>query len=359
MTGAPIRAELERRVAMLPPSEADGVVAAQVLDAAGIQIALCATAEELCATAAVGAAALVLAEESLVGTDFHRISGFLDRQPAWSDIPLIVLTTRHREPTQHWRIVAEPSSVRNAMLLERPMRTEMLLQAIRVALRTRARQYQLRANIAERESLLAQRETLLREVHHRVKNNLQIMQSLVRLSAARAPAQAAPQFADLVGRLGAIGQLHTRIYASGNFTEIDAAAYLADVIAQVDAAFGAVQHSVRVVKYLAPLTVDVDTAIPLGLITTELLTNAYRHAFPVDYAGTIRVELTQHAGIVQLTVADDGVGLPGAGRDSALTGLRLVQALAKQIGGTVAAEAGSGTQGTLRFPLRRSPAPSS
>ena len=220
---------------------------------------------------------------------------FLDHQPAWSDIPLIVLTTRHREPTAHWRTIAELSSVRNATLLERPMRTEMLLQAVRVALRTRERQYQLRAHIAERESLLAQKEVLLREVYHRVKNNLQMMQSLVRLSAARAPPQAAPLFTDLASRIGAIGQLHNRIYASGNLTEIDAAAYVADVVDQVNAAFGALQQRVRIAKHLEPIMVDVDTAIPLGLITTELLTNAYRYAFPAGAAGVIRVELTLHA----------------------------------------------------------------
>ena len=123
---------------------------------------------------------------------------------------------------------------------------------------------------------------LLREVYHRVKNNLQMMQSLVRLSAARAPPAAEPLFTDLASRLGAIGQLHSRIYASGNLTEIDAGAYVADVVDQVDAAFGLLQQRVRITKHLQPIMVDVDAAIPLGLITTELLTNAYRHAYPAE-----------------------------------------------------------------------------
>ena len=270
-----------------------------------------------------------------------------------------MLTTRRREPTAHWRTVAALSSVRNATLLERPMRTEMLLQAVRVGLRTRERQYQLRAHIAERESLLAQKEVLLREVYHRVKNNLQMMQSLVRLSAARAPPQAEALFTDLASRIGAIGQLHNRIYASGNLTEIDAAAYVADVVDQVDAAFGALQQRVRIAKRLEPIVVDVDTAIPLGLITTELLTNAYRHAFPAGAAGIIRVELAVHAGIVELTIADNGVGPPKDERGSASTGLRLVQALAKQIGGTFAVNAGPGARSTIRFPLRKRPPSSS
>ena len=140
----------------------------------------------------------MLAEDALVGPAFSP-RRFLDRQPAWSDLPLIVLTTRGREATAHWRVIAERSSVRNATLLERPMRTEMLLQAVRVALRTRERQYQPRASIEERESLLAQREIMLREVQHRVKNNLQMVQSLVRLSAVRAPAQASALSPSLSG----------------------------------------------------------------------------------------------------------------------------------------------------------------
>jgi two-component sensor histidine kinase len=350
LIGAPTRAELERRVVMLPPSSADGAVASQVLAAAGMPAALCASAEELCATAEAGAAVLVLDEDALAAS--HCLSDFLDRQPAWSDIPLIVLTSRRREPTSHWRTVAELSSVRNATLLERPMRIEMLLQAVRVALRTRNRQYQLRASIDERENLLRQREMLLREVHHRVKNNLQMMLSLVRLSAIRAPRDAEPMFADLAGRLGAIGQLHTRIYATQNLTEIDAAAHVADVVDQVVAAFGTSHLTVRIAKRLEPIVVDVDTAIPLGLITTELLTNALRYAFPGGCSGNIDVGLGRHGDRVELTVVDDGVGLPKVKKGSTSTGLRLVRALAKQIGGTFATTDGSGLKATVLFPLK-------
>ena len=81
-----------------------------------------------------------------------------------------------------------------------------------------------------------------------------------------------------------------------------------------NAAFGGLQQRVRITKRLEPIMVNVDTAIPLGLITTELLTNAYRYAFPDGAVGVIRVELTSHADIVELTVADNGVGLPQAER---------------------------------------------
>ena len=94
------------------------------------------------------------------------------------------------------------------------------------------------------------------------------------------------------------------------------------------------QQQGRITKHLEPIVVDVDTAIPLGLITDELLTNAYRYAFPAGSTGAIRVELRLHAGIVELAIGDTGIGLP-TGREPSSTGLRLVEALAKQIGGTL------------------------
>lgn len=350
MTSAAAKAEAEGRVLMLPPSAADGAVALQVLRAAAMDAALCLTTKSLCATAEGGAAVLVLAEEALVGSGFRCLSEFFDRQPVWSDIPLIVLTSRRPEPTAHWRTVAELYWIRNAMLLERPMRTEMLVQAVRVALRTRDRQYQLRSFIAEREGLLKQRDMLLREMHHRVKNNLQMMQSLIRLSSARAPPQAEPLFTDLFARIAAIGQLHAQIYARDNFINVEADVYVSGIADQVDAAFGSPQQRVRIVRQLEPITVDVDTAVPLGLITTELLTNAYRYAFPNGSAGEVCLVLASRDGMVELTVADNGVGLATPEATGTSTGLRLAKALARQIGGRLTLRVGPGVRGTVLFP---------
>ncbi|MFO1038024.1 MAG: sensor histidine kinase [Geminicoccaceae bacterium] len=357
MSPVAVGTSVEHRVLILPPSTVDGNVAVQVLTDVGIMAALCADEVQLRAEANAGAAVLMMTEEAVAGPSFQGMARFLDRQPAWSDIPLIILTTRSREPTTHWRMIAEQPSVRNATLLERPMRIDLLVQAVRVALRTRERQYQLRAHMAERETLLTQQGILLREVHHRVKNNLQMMQSLVRLSASRAPPTVEPLFDDLAARLGAMGQLHTRIYASGNLTAIDAAAYLGDVIDHIDMAFGQSHGRVRTTRRLQPVVIDVDTAIPLGLITTELLTNAHRYAFPAGASGAIRVELEPRGDAFELTVTDDGVGLPDSGAHAGSTGLRLVRALAKQIGGTFAMRSDQGASASLTFrPKQHEPA---
>jgi two-component sensor histidine kinase len=343
---------LERRLVVLPLGGSDGVVASRVLAAAAVEVKLCASTEELCAEAEIGAAAVMLAEEALTDAGARRLMALLDRQPAWSDIPVIVLTARSREATAHWRLIADLPSIRNATLLERPMRTETLVQAVQVALRARERQYQLRAYLGERERLLAQRETLLREVQHRVKNNLQIIQSLVRMSAARAPPEATSLFTDIVNRIWAIGQLHTRIYAADDLAEIDLAAYLGDIADQAATGFGALRGRTRVVKRLEPVSVGVDTAIPIGLIATELLTNSFKYAFPDGRAGEIRIALAAYGGVVELTVADDGVGLPAVPGGTS-SGLRLVQALAGQIGGELEPSDGPGARFTLCFPLQQ------
>jgi len=349
MTADTAPAELERRVIFLPLNPADGSVAGNILAAAGQRVKSCASIEEFCATAESGAGVLVIADDALIGANCQRLSDFLERQPAWSDIPLIVLTTRRREPTAAWRRVAELPWISNAMLLDRPMRTETLLQAVRVALRARDRQYQLRDFVAEREGLLAQRDVLLREVHHRVKNNLQMMQSLIRLTARRAPSDAQRSFTDLVARVAALGQLHQQLYASMNFRELDAATYLSDIADQLEAAFGLPEGRVRIVKQLQPTMVNLDTALPLGLITTELVSNALRYAYPPGSAGEIRIALVARDGGRELTISDNGIGLAAASSAPVSTGLRLVQALAEQLGGTFALDSGPGVRGVVQF----------
>lgn len=353
MTPVPASAELERRVIFLPHNPADGSVAEDVLTVAGQRVTPCASIEEFCATAENGAGVLVIADDALVGANCQCLSDLLERQPAWSDIPLVVLTVRRREPTAAWRRVAALPWISKAILLERPMHTKALVQAVKVALRARDRQYQLRGFLAEREGLLAQRDVLLREVHHRVKNNLQMMQSLIRLTARRAPPNAQRSFGDLIGRVAALGQLHNQLYASMNFRELDAATYLSEIADQLEAAFGSPDGRARIVKQLEPTMVNLDTALPLGLITTELVTNALRYAYPPGSPGEIRIALVARNGGRELSISDNGIGLDAESSAPVSTGLQLVQALAKQLGGTFALDSGPGVRGVVRF---RSPA---
>lgn len=340
------------RLLVLPPRASDGPVTARVLGQLDAEVGVCASLEELCRELGRGAAALVIAEEWLVEPDLSGFARLLDQQPEWSDLPLIVLTSRQHEAPMHWGRIAELDAVRNATLLERPMHTDTLLQAVRVALRARARQYELRAHLAERDGLLAQRETLLRELQHRVKNNLQMVHSLVRMASQRAPSSAKGLLAEVGGRIWAIGKLHEQIYAGKDLTEIELSSYLGSIADEVMASFGKAGGEVRLIRRLEPMSVDVKLAMPIGLIVNELLTNALKHAFPAGRAGSIRLELASGPAGLRLVVADDGVGLPAEpGRSS--TGLRLVRALAKQVGGSLEIKADRGTCASLHCPPRQ------
>jgi PAS domain S-box-containing protein len=189
-----------------------------------------------------------------------------------------------------------------------------------------------------RESL-REKEALLKEVHHRVKNNLQVITSLLRLEAGRSAENATRVvLKSMQSRIRAMALLHESLYRSGSFARVDLAGYLRQVATQLFRAQNSDAGSVRLGLDLKPAEVEIDQAIPCGLIVNELLTNALKHAFPGGRAGEVRVTLHAVAGgPVRLCVSDDGVGLPAdfeAKRGTSL-GLQLVADLTRQIHGTV------------------------
>jgi two-component sensor histidine kinase len=191
---------------------------------------------------------------------------------------------------------------------------------------------QVEARTAELKSALAEKNLLLREVHHRVKNNLGMMVALVRIIGRQAPADSQSYFRDIAARITAVGKIYSQIHAHGDLSDFDAAAYLREVSSEIVKAFGSERFRLR--TDIAPVDIDIDTALPLGLIASELITNALKHAFEGRDSGEILVRLRQADGFGILTVRDNGRGLPEATRPSA-AGLGLVEILTKQIGGTL------------------------
>jgi NO-binding membrane sensor protein with MHYT domain/two-component sensor histidine kinase len=204
------------------------------------------------------------------------------------------------------------------------------------------------------ETALGEKETLLREVHHRVKNNLQMIQALVRMTALRAPNESQTYFGDITRRIWAIGQVHNQVYGSPELGEIDLAEYLSRLADNVATGFADDLSRIHLRQDFAPLTVDLDTALPVGLMVVELLTNAFKHAFADGRAGEIHLRLAAQDGTATLVVRDNGIGLP-AQRGGASMGLSLVEALVRQIDGQLQTEAAGGAHFTLTFPLRGRP----
>jgi two-component sensor histidine kinase len=201
-----------------------------------------------------------------------------------------------------------------------------------------------RSERSRRELALAleQNKLLFREIHHRVKNNLQSIASLLQLQPIPSEVKA-----EMGQRIAAMSAVHEQIYRSDDFRRVRMKEYIQTLLAGIGAG-----HDPAVVlrQDVEDVFVDRDAATPLGLIINEVIANAYKHAFPSG-GGTITVGLRQDdEGQGVLTVADDGVGYDPA-RPSRGIGRRLVEALTAQIGGRSSFESGTGSRFTLTFPL--------
>ena len=207
----------------------------------------------------------------------------------------------------------------------------------------------LKQDITERRKLdqalqtsLQEKVALLNEVHHRVKNNLQVITSLLRLEAGRSShADTRVVLQEMQGRIRAMALLHEALYRAGTFASVDLASYLKQLATQ---AFRAQSSgAVRLSLLLAPVQVSMDQATPCGLLVNELIFNALNHAFPVGQGGEVQVALQAAATPVGdapqwcLRVSDNGVGLPAdfEARRAQSLGMQLASDLARQLGGTL------------------------
>jgi PAS domain S-box-containing protein len=203
--------------------------------------------------------------------------------------------------------------------------------------------------VADRTAALAQRDLLLREVYHRVKNNLQVVDGLLLLQSRKlADADAVAAIEGLRQRVYAIGLVHHQLMGSGDLKTFDVGAFLRDLITHLQQ--GA-PDAIALRIDAAPLTADLDFAIPLGLLVTELTTNALKHAFP-DGKGEVRVILEADAGAeVVLRVIDNGVGF----RDPTIAptpslGLTIAKGLVRQLRGRIQSTTHNGVHWEARLP---------
>ncbi|MCB9686134.1 MAG: PAS domain S-box protein [Alphaproteobacteria bacterium] len=203
---------------------------------------------------------------------------------------------------------------------------------------------------ARLEASLAETETLFRELHHRVKNNLQVVASLLSLqSRFTEDLTSVAVLREAQQRIHAIALVHEMLYRSETLTRVDFSSYLRNLTSHLTQATA--QPSVVLDLDLDPtVALPVDLAVPCGLVVNELVTNALEHAFPDGRAGRIRVRLAREGSLVVVSVADDGIGMsPGLQPASARTmGLRLVATLARQLGSAVGWDVGNGTSATLK-----------
>jgi len=199
---------------------------------------------------------------------------------------------------------------------------------------------------------LQEKEALLREIHHRVKNNLQVISSLLALQARAMTDDATKKmFHESRDRIHSMALLHESLYKSDNLARIDFSEYVAQLADHLFRSYGVAAERIRFRTELDALQLNMDSAVPCGLLINELISNSLKYAFPDGRRGEIYVGLRGQGTQATLTVADDGVGLaPGFDWASARSlGLRLVRSLAQQLEATLEYTGGPGTRFRLTF----------
>ena len=205
----------------------------------------------------------------------------------------------------------------------------------------------------ELEARLREREVLLREVHHRVKNNLQLISSLINLQMASGEVSAATAEEGRI-RIRSMALVHEKLYESQSLADVDLATYARDLVRMVEAAIGQ-PGRVQVQVEAQPVSLGVDQAIPCGLLLNELLTNALKHAFPGGRRGRVDVAV-RRAGerSVVVEVKDDGVGLPASLDLTApdTLGMAMVQKLSQQLGAELSVDREPGARVRFAFQVK-------
>jgi len=239
---------------------------------------------------------------------------------------------------------------------------ERMNEELEVRVAQRTQQLEQTANLLREEiwerleaeeslrSLLREKEVLVKEVHHRVKNNLQVVQSILALQAQRTEnVSAFNVLQDTSNRINSMALLHEMLCGFHDLARIDFAQYVDGLCRQLVYSMGPADGRIRIINRVGRVDMPLGKSVPCGLIINELVSNALKHAFPGEVPGSITVDLhaveagapgTGSAAGMLLRVSDDGAGLPPGidPQNASSLGMQLLAALGVQLGGTVAVE---------------------
>jgi two-component sensor histidine kinase/CheY-like chemotaxis protein len=292
---------------------------------------------------------LILLDIMMPELDGFETCRLLKMEPRLQNVPVIFITALTDLESQLIGL-----SMGAADYITKPINVSIARQRIR----NLVEREQLRAEVEQQrdalETTLKEKVGLLYEIHHRVKNNLQVISSLLRLEAARAVhPDTASALGEMQGRIRAMALLHETLYRTGASAEIDLAAYLRNLSEQVFRTMNTRGGSIRLVTDLTPVKVSIEQATPCGLMVNELISNCLKHGFPDGHRGEVMVELrpVNDGGQMLLCVSDTGIGMAKIVPAQQLTtlGLQLVSDMVKQLGGTAEMESVSGTRFSMTF----------
>jgi two-component sensor histidine kinase/CheY-like chemotaxis protein len=312
--------------------------------------------------------AVILLDVNMPDMDGFETASLIHQHPRFEKTPIVFVTGA--QPTTLDRL--KGYRVGAVDYVEVPVVPEILRSkvAVFVDLNRQRRDLQrlndaLQAEIAQRRNAeeavrhAREKEVLLQEIHHRVKNNLQIITSLLRMQsrAVRDPAFS-EALRECQNRVASMALIHDKLYRARDLARVSFGEYVRDLTNNILTSYALPARSVRVRLDIDDLSLSLDHAVPCGLILNELMSNCLKHAFPVGHSGTISVGFhAEGAEELCLVVRDDGVGVPATvdlGRTSSL-GWRLVRALVEQLGGVVQCQTAGGTSVEIRFARQDAP----
>ncbi len=199
-----------------------------------------------------------------------------------------------------------------------------------------------------------EKETLLREIHHRVKNNLQTVSSLLDLQAESiTEPKSLEAFRSSQSRVKSMALIHERLYKSENLSKIKACEYIKNLVEYLEGTYQSPSREIEITTEIEDHHLDLDVAIPCGLIINELVSNSMKYAFPQNHKGKIIISLqSDHEENLVLRIKDDGVGIPlnFKNLNPQSLGLELVKLMVKQLNGRMAIDGTAGTTISITFP---------
>jgi PAS domain S-box-containing protein len=205
-------------------------------------------------------------------------------------------------------------------------------------------------------SSLKQKETLLKEVHHRIKNNLQIIISILNLQSyyIKDP-KALDTFKQSQNRIRSMALIHEKLYKTDNLSSVNLQSYVADVVRYLSSSYAVTEEKINVILDMANIELDSNTAISFGLIVNELVSNSLKYAFPSGQKGTVKLEARKDESKIIFSVSDNGVGLPYGMdiNDTNSLGMQLVNTLIDQLNGELEYKSDQGAKFEIHIPYSK------
>ena len=266
--------------------------------------------------------------------------------PSEREEMLRILEIEGRVPNFECKMLNKQGEVRTCLASSRLYRDEGIMEGSILDITERKQaENKITASLKEKE-------VLLKEVHHRVKNNLQVISSLLNLQSQHIKDKdSLEMFQESQNRVRSMALIHEKLYTSEDLSRIDIAAYIQDLTASLFSTY-TVGNEIKINIDVTDIFCTITTAIPCGLIINELVTNAVKHGFPKERDGTITVSMTpSNTDSLILTVSDNGIGFPEEidFRTTTTLGMQLITSLVEQLEGTITLGRSEGTTFTITF----------